>query len=63
MVKNKTFDSLNRDFVELTLSEIIPYPKNNRKHSKKDIDEIIKSIQKDGYIAPIIVDEANVVIA
>jgi ParB-like chromosome segregation protein Spo0J len=62
-MSKKNIDSLKREFVELNINDIIPYSKNNRKHTKKDIDEIIKSIQKDGYIAPIVVDENNVIIA
>lgn len=55
-------DSLEKEFVSLSLSEIIPYEKNNRIHTSKDIDEIIKSITKDTYISPIIIDENNIII-
>jgi ParB-like chromosome segregation protein Spo0J len=59
----QNIDSLKKKFISLSISDIVPYSKNNRKHTKRDIDEIIKSIQKDGYIAPIIVDEENMIIA
>lgn len=54
---------LKKEQVTLELSEIIPYERNNKIHKEKDINEVIKSIQKNWYIAPIIVDEKNVILA
>lgn len=46
----------------MNLSEIKWYEKNNKKHWA-NVDEIVKSIQANTYIAPIIVDEDNVILA
>jgi len=54
---------LKKEQVTLDLSEIIPYERNNKIHTDRDINEVIKSIQKNWYIAPIIVDEKNIILA
>jgi ParB-like chromosome segregation protein Spo0J len=63
MKRKNSIPEIKKEFVELALNEIIPYERNNRKHTKKDVNEVIKSIQKDGYISPIVVDEKNMIIA
>lgn len=37
----------------LKVGELTPYEKNTRKHATKDVDEIVKSIQKYGFDDPI----------
>ena len=54
---------LKKEFIEVELNDIIPYENNNKVHTDKDVWEVIKSIQKDGYIAPIIVDDKNIILA
>ena len=49
--------------VEVSLSEIVPYKFNNKKHPKKQIDAIKNSIIECGYIVEVIVDENNVILA
>lgn len=61
--KIMTNQNLKKEFIEIKLSEIIPYENNNKIHTDKDVWEIIKSIQKDWYIAPIVVDENNIILA
>ena len=46
----------------LKLSEIIPYENNARKNDKA-VKDVAESIRQCGYIAPIIVDEDNVILA
>ena len=46
----------------LKLSEIIPYENNARKNDKA-VKDVAESIKQCGYIAPIIVDENNVILA
>ena len=46
----------------IKVSEMIPYERNNKKH-EKNVNEIVKSIQRNQYITPIIIDENNVVLA
>ena len=50
------------DRVRLKLSEIIPYEKNPRKNDAA-VATLVKSIQKCGYCAPIVIDEDNVILA
>lgn len=54
---------MQKEMIELNLSEIIPYERNNKIHKEKDIKEIAKSIKKNWYVAPIIVDENNIILA
>lgn len=54
---------LKKEFIELELWEIIHYENNNKIHTDKDVWELVISIQKDWYIAPIIVDEENIILA
>lgn len=46
----------------LKLSEIMPYENNARKNDKA-VKDVAESIKQCGYIAPIIVDENNVILA
>lgn len=46
----------------LKLSEIVPYENNARKNDKA-VKDVVESIKQCGYIAPIIVDENNVILA
>lgn len=48
--------------INIDISEIKPYNKNNKKHWN-NINEIVKSIQANGYITPILLDEDNVILA
>lgn len=41
---------------------IRPYPKNAKKHTKKQIDAIARSIQEYGFNQPIVVDKKGVII-
>jgi len=51
---------MKKETITLSLKEIIPYEKNAKKHADKRIEESIKEY---GYIAQIIVDENNIIIA
>lgn len=55
--------NLKKENIILKLSEIIPYKNNNKIHTSKDIDEVVKSIKKNWYISPICVDEKNIILA
>lgn len=46
----------------ISLDEITPYPKNPRKNDQA-VDSVAESIRQCGYVAPIIVDENNVILA
>lgn len=53
----------NAVLIDVNLNEIIPYSRNNKVHKENDIKEIAKSIEKNWYVAPIIVDEKNIILA
>lgn len=44
------------------VNELIPYAKNTKKHDKKQIKNVATSIQKYGFVQPIVIDKNNVVI-
>ena len=45
------------------LSELRPHPNNARTHSKKQIRQIAKSIEKFGFCNPVLVDDTRQIIA
>lgn len=51
------------DVHPLEISKIIPYEKNNKKHTKTQIDKLKQSIEEFGFTSPILLDENNVVVA
>lgn len=51
-----------RVYKKIQLSKIKPYERNNKKHDK-NVDRIADSIKRNEYIAPIIVDEKNIILA
>lgn len=53
---------MQKSLIKISLSEVKSYEKNNKKHWK-NVDEIIKSIQANTYISPIIIDEDNIILA
>jgi ParB-like chromosome segregation protein Spo0J len=46
----------------MRVSEIKPYEKNAKKHPKKQVEQVAKSIKSFGFNQPIVVDKNNVVI-
>lgn len=50
------------EILKLKINEIIPY-KNNPRKNNNAVDAVVKSIEQCEYIAPIIVDENNVILA
>jgi len=44
------------------ISEITPYPKNAKKHSKKQIQQVANSIKEFGFNQPIVIDKKGVII-
>ena len=47
----------------LDVDEIIPYLNNPKTHPERQIQAIMSSIRQFGYVAPIIVDKDNVIVA
>lgn len=46
----------------MNISNIKPYPKNAKKHPKKQIEQVANSIKEFGFNQPIVLDKDNVVI-
>ena len=47
---------------EVKLSDIKPYAKNQKKHPETQVKNIAKSIQKYGFVQPIVIDKNNEII-
>src|SRR5213595_1739810 len=47
----------------IPVRELRPYPNNARRHSKKQIQQIAKSIAKFGFCNPVLIDDAKQIIA
>lgn len=50
------------EYIKKRLDEIHPY-ENNPRNNQAAVDDVMESIRQCGYIAPIIVDEAGVILA
>ena len=60
MVKQKEKRSA---YETLKTNDLIPYARNARKHSEKQVNQIAGSIKEFGFINPVIVDSDNGIIA
>lgn len=50
------------ELIELALADIVPYKRNPRRNDEA-VDAVAESIRQCSYVAPIIVDENNVILA
>ena len=48
--------------IQRTISELIPYEKNTKKHDDVQINNVAESIKQYGFVQPIVVDKNNVVV-
>lgn len=46
----------------VSIGDLIPYPGNPKKHGK-NVDEIVRSIEKHGWTMPLLIDQKNRIIA
>ena len=53
---------MTKELITLGINEIQPYERNPRRNDAA-VDDLVESIKQTGYIAPIIVDENNVILA
>lgn len=51
------------NFERVDVSSLILYPKNSRKHDKKNLDVIKNSLEKFGQQKPVVVSQDNIVLA
>lgn len=47
---------------ELPIEDIVPYARNQKKHDKKQIDNVAQSLQDFGWVQPVVVDKDNNII-
>jgi len=48
---------------QIPIDDLKPYPQQARKHSRQQIAKLSRSIARFGIVAPILIDDANVIIA
>ena len=53
----------SRAVVERSIHELTPHPQNPRTHSKRQIEQIAKSIKRFGFVNPVLLDNAGNVLA
>jgi hypothetical protein len=61
MVKKRQI--LSTQLEQIKIKDLIPYARNARVHSLKQINQIAGSIKEFGFINPVLVDKENVIIA
>ena len=47
---------------ELKLKDLHPYPRNSKKHDRKQIEQVANSIKRFGFIQPLVVDKNNEIV-
>jgi len=62
-LNDSTETSLERKVEHLSIEALSPYPRNARTHSKSQIREIARSIERFGFTNPVLIDEAGQIIA
>ena len=50
------------EIVNIKVKDLKPYDKNAKKHDQTQIDNVAKSIEKYGFVQPLVIDKNNVVI-
>jgi len=61
--KKRTVMNSNLKIEYLPTAELFPYVNNARSHSTKQINQVVSSIKKFGFINPIIIDEKKIIVA
>jgi hypothetical protein len=46
----------------VSISDLKPYPQNNKIHTEKQIKQIAKSISEFGFLQPLVVDKDNIIV-
>jgi hypothetical protein len=49
--------------VQIGVDELVPYKANARTHSRRQVNQIAGSVQRFGFLNPVLVDDANQIIA
>lgn len=53
---------MHMKIIEMEVSKIIPYERNNKIHDETQINRIANSIKEFGFRQPIVVDKNNIII-
>ena len=53
---------INMEIKEIAMAEIKPYEKNQKKHPEEQISNIAKSIEKYGFVQPLVLSKDNEII-
>ena len=53
----------NLSIIYRKISELKPYPRNARTHSRKQVKQIAAAIQEFGFTNPVLIDESDQIIA
>ncbi len=51
-----------KEYEEIAINELKPYENNARLHSDEQIEMIVNSINEFGFVAPVIIDENNMIL-
>lgn len=51
-----------KEYEEIAINELKPYENNARLHSEDQIEKIINSLNEFGFVAPVIIDENNMIL-
>lgn len=55
--------SLQLAILELPINSLTPYARNARTHSKKQVRQIAKSIERFGFVNPVLISDTREIIA
>lgn len=55
--------SASQKIENIATAELIPYARNSRTHSDEQVAQIMASIREFGFTAPVLIDEANMILA
>jgi ParB-like chromosome segregation protein Spo0J len=55
--------SYNQAIIERPVAALMPYARNARTHSKKQIQQIASSIERFGFVNPVLVSDDGIIIA
>jgi ParB-like chromosome segregation protein Spo0J len=59
----KAREPYDRAIIERTVTSLIPYARNARTHSKKQIKQIAASIERFGFVNPVLIGDDDSIIA
>lgn len=52
-----------RENIDMAVDKLLPYKMNAKMHNKSQISKIVRSLKEFGWVAPVIIDENNMILA